>query len=100
MRRRLVSSTAAIALAAVIMLGVPLGLVEAARVRSDSTARLERWKQRPYFVYGLSSVTGLPPFYLVSLAAGALRIKFTWFCVIGFAGRAVRFAVIVALPWL
>jgi signal transduction histidine kinase len=41
-RRRLVTSTAAIALASVIVLGVPLGLVEAARVRSDATARLER----------------------------------------------------------
>src|SRR3954468_10588550 len=42
MRRRLVTSTAAIALISVIVLGVPLGLVEAARVRSDATARLER----------------------------------------------------------
>src|SRR4051812_7592009 len=42
MRRRLVTSTALIALASVIVLGVPLGLVEAARVRSDATARLER----------------------------------------------------------
>ncbi len=42
MRRRLVTSTAAIALASVIVLGVPLGLVEAARVRTDATARLER----------------------------------------------------------
>src|SRR3954468_5188687 len=42
MRRRLVTSTALIALASVIVLGVPLGLVEAARVRSDETARLER----------------------------------------------------------
>jgi signal transduction histidine kinase len=41
-RRRLVSSTALIALASVIVLGVPLGIVEAARVRTDSTARLER----------------------------------------------------------
>lgn len=42
MRRRLIGSTALIALAAVIVLGVPLGLVEAARVREDTTARLER----------------------------------------------------------
>jgi signal transduction histidine kinase len=41
-RRRLVTSTAAIALASVIVLGVPLGLVEAARVRADAIARLER----------------------------------------------------------
>ncbi len=42
MRRRLIGSTGLIALAAVIVLGVPLGLVETARVREDTTARLER----------------------------------------------------------
>src|SRR3954469_13738111 len=42
MRRRLIISTAAIALAAVIVLGVPLGAVEAARLRGESTSRLER----------------------------------------------------------
>ena len=42
MRRRLIVSTALIALAAVIVLGVPLGAVEAARLREDTTSRLER----------------------------------------------------------
>ena len=42
MRRRLILSTALIALAAVIVLGVPLALVEAARLREDTTGRLER----------------------------------------------------------
>jgi signal transduction histidine kinase len=42
MRRRLILSTAAIALVAVIVLGVPLGAVEAARLRQESTSRLER----------------------------------------------------------
>lgn len=42
MRRRIVLSTALIAFAAVIVLGVPLGLVEAARVRQDNESRLER----------------------------------------------------------
>jgi signal transduction histidine kinase len=41
MRRRLILSTALIALAAVIVLGVPLGAVEAARLRQDETSRLE-----------------------------------------------------------
>jgi signal transduction histidine kinase len=41
MRRRLILSTALIALAAVIVLGVPLGAVERARLRQDSTSRLE-----------------------------------------------------------
>src|SRR5881392_2360 len=42
MRRRLILSTAAISLAAVIVLGVPLGAVEAARLHAESTNRLER----------------------------------------------------------
>jgi signal transduction histidine kinase len=40
-RRRLILSTALIALAAVVVLGIPLGAVEAARVRDDALARLE-----------------------------------------------------------
>jgi signal transduction histidine kinase len=41
-RRRLITSTALIALAALLVLGIPLGAVEAARVRSEQTGRLER----------------------------------------------------------
>ncbi len=41
MRRRLILSTALIALAAVIVLGIPLGAVEATRLRQDSTSHLE-----------------------------------------------------------
>jgi signal transduction histidine kinase len=41
MRRRIILSTALIALAAVVVLGVPLGIVDAARLRQDSTSRLE-----------------------------------------------------------
>jgi signal transduction histidine kinase len=41
-RRRLILSTALIALAAVVVLGIPLAVVEAARVRQDATGRLER----------------------------------------------------------
>jgi signal transduction histidine kinase len=42
MRRRLLASTTLIALAAVLILGVPLGIVGARLVRTDATARLER----------------------------------------------------------
>jgi signal transduction histidine kinase len=41
-RQRLTTSTALIALAAVLVLGIPLGAVEAARVRSEQTGKLER----------------------------------------------------------
>ncbi len=42
MRRRLVASTALIALAAVLVLGVPLGIVGARRAHSEAVGRLER----------------------------------------------------------
>lgn len=41
-RRRLTRSSVLIALAAVLVLGVPLAIVEAARVHGDTTGRLER----------------------------------------------------------
>ena len=41
MRRRLVASTALIALAAVLVLGVPLGIVGARRAHSEAVGRLE-----------------------------------------------------------
>jgi signal transduction histidine kinase len=41
-RRQLIATTALIALAAILVLGVPLGVVESARTRSDALARLER----------------------------------------------------------
>lgn len=42
MRRRLIVSTALISLAAVVVLGVPLGAVEAARLHQDALSHLER----------------------------------------------------------
>src|SRR4051794_8722987 len=42
MRRRLIATTALIALAAILVLGIPLGIVESARARTDALGRLER----------------------------------------------------------
>lgn len=49
---------------------------------------------------GVSALTGLPPFYLVSIAAPALGVRFPTFFAMGLAGRLVRFAILVALPQL
>jgi len=42
MRQQLIATTALIALAAVLVLGIPLGIVESARARADALGRLER----------------------------------------------------------
>ncbi len=46
MRRRLILSTGLIALAAVLILGVPLGIVEGHRARAEAVGRLEREADR------------------------------------------------------
>ncbi len=67
-------------------------------------AGLSRWRQRlqehprlsAVFV-GASASVGVPPFALVSVAAGALRISLPVFLVAGLAGRWARFAAVLAL---
>ena len=47
-----------------------------------------------------SSTLGLPPFYIVTVAAGVLRIPVVRFTVIGLVGRLLRFGVVVLAPQL
>jgi membrane protein YqaA with SNARE-associated domain len=63
-------------------------------------SRMEKWRDRPKYVIAISAVVGLPPFYLVSLAAGALKIRLRVFLPIGLIGRIVHFAVVVAIARL
>jgi membrane protein YqaA with SNARE-associated domain len=67
-------------------------------------SRLDRWRLRDRSgrsgapLVGLSAFTGLPPFYLLSVAAPALGIRFPTFLVMGLAGRLLRFGALVLLP--
>ncbi len=47
-----------------------------------------------------SASTGFPPFYVVSVASGAVRLDFRRFLLLGFLGRTLRFGVLVAVPQL
>lgn len=48
---------------------------------------------------GLSGLVGLPPFYLTSILAGALRLHFFWvFLAPGTGGRMVRFGLVALFP--
>lgn len=62
--------------------------------------RLERARTGASAVVFASAVTGLPPFYLVSMAAGSLRFSFARFLLVGGSGRLLRFAAVVAVPRL
>jgi membrane protein YqaA with SNARE-associated domain len=59
-----------------------------------------RWNGKPKLLLFVSAVTGLPPFYLVSLLAGAVRLDFRAFVVLSFIGRAIRFVTIALVASL
>jgi membrane protein YqaA with SNARE-associated domain len=66
---------------------------------------LEGWRTRaaahpasPVTVLAISSIVGVPPFYVMSAIAGALRVNFCSFLVAGTFGRLVRFSAIAWLP--
>jgi membrane protein YqaA with SNARE-associated domain len=72
--------------------------------RTALEGRLTRWRldgrtrRAGAPIVGISAFTGLPPFYLVSVAAPALGVRFPSFLALGLAGRLLRFGVLVALP--
>lgn len=63
-----------------------------------ATARYRDKRQIGAGLVFLSAASGLPPFYLVSIAAGTLTFPLTPFIIFGFAGRLIRFTVAVFLP--
>jgi membrane protein YqaA with SNARE-associated domain len=76
--------------------------------RPKTQLRIDRWRartrERPV-VSGLlvfaSALTGLPPFAVVAVLAGQLRMSLTLFFVLGLLGRWLRFsAVLGGAAWL
>ena len=45
-----------------------------------------------------SAAVGVPPFYLTSIASGAMRLPLRRFLFVGFIGRLLRFTALVLLP--
>jgi membrane protein YqaA with SNARE-associated domain len=45
-----------------------------------------------------SAATGLPPFYMVSVASGLIGVSFVQFALLGTIGRFVRFSLVVMFP--
>ena len=77
------------------------GTVPSGRLRDT----LDRWRERaarrpssPVMVIGLSSLVGVPPFYVMSAVAGAIGVNFWSFLAAGTCGRLVRFGALAFLP--
>jgi membrane protein YqaA with SNARE-associated domain len=71
-------------------------------------ARLEKWRarvhERPAFTGALtfgSALAGLPPFAILAVLAGQLRMSLLLFFALGLAGRWLRFAAVLGgAEWL
>ena len=73
-----------------------------------NAARLELWRERTHdrpvmasLLVFVSASTGLPPFAILSVLAGQLRMNLPLFLVIGLVGRWLRFvAVLGGAEWV
>ncbi len=63
-------------------------------------ALVDRWKDKPLMLVFVSATVGLPPFYIVSLAAGFLNIRLVPYLLIGLAGRTIRYVTIALIAAL
>ncbi|HEX6560079.1 MAG TPA: hypothetical protein VF021_11470 [Longimicrobiales bacterium] len=80
------------------LLRLPAGRLS--RRLQPAVERASQLKGTSNTVLFVSATTGLPPFYLMSIAAGVLHLKFRKFMVIGFIGRVLRFSAVIAAPQL
>lgn len=76
--------------------------------KPKAEARLERWRtrthERPVLTGSLvfvSAFSGFPPFAILAVLAGQLRMNLALFFVLGLAGRWLRFAAVLGgAEWL
>lgn len=59
-----------------------------------ASARVEKVRAGGLGLVFVSSLTGLPPFYIVSLAAGVVKLNLLGVVFAGTAGRIIRFAIL------
>ena len=76
--------------------------------KPKARARLELWRSRTHerpvlagTLVFVSALLGLPPFAILAVVAGQLRMSLTLFLTLGFFGRWLRFVVVLGgVGWL
>jgi membrane protein YqaA with SNARE-associated domain len=62
--------------------------------------RLSPGRSYQYLTVFTSAVSGLPPFYAITVAAGLMKLPLVPFLLVGTVGRACRFVALVLAPQL
>jgi membrane protein YqaA with SNARE-associated domain len=71
------------------------------RIRLTMASWKERFDSSPSKLLALvfvSSALGIPPFYVITVLAGAFHVRFGRFISVGMCGRLVRFGLLVFIP--
>jgi len=66
---------------------------------NEMILKMQKWQSKTGFFLFISAFSGFPPFYLVTIAAGMLKMNFFQFLVLGFAGRLLRFTLLLYFPY-
>jgi membrane protein YqaA with SNARE-associated domain len=66
--------------------------------REAAVKAFEKYRAHSLALVAVSSITGIPPFYGVSLAAGTVRFPLARFLIVGVIGRVVRFTLVYLAP--
>jgi membrane protein YqaA with SNARE-associated domain len=77
------------------------GKLQPARIGMVLSKWKERFEREPSKLLTLvfvSSAVGIPPFYVITILAGALRVRFGPFIGVGACGRLVRFGLLIFIP--
>ncbi|MEV4320206.1 hypothetical protein [Actinocrispum sp. NPDC049592] len=73
------------------------------RLRGWVDGLTEKCHRHPHWMvgtYGVSAVTGIPPFMATTILAGLARMSLVTFLTTGLAGRWIRFSLLAASPGL
>jgi len=65
---------------------------------NDAMLKMQKWESKADWFIFLSSFTGFPPFYIITIVAGMIRHNFFRFFVSGFVGRLLRFGLLMLFP--
>ncbi|MEJ2111843.1 MAG: hypothetical protein P8Z37_18430 [Acidobacteriota bacterium] len=77
---------------------IPIGSGRIGRIVDSCKGRFERSSFNPMWVVFISAVSGIPPFYAITVLAGAFRLRFLSFITIGACGRLLHFGLLALVP--
>jgi membrane protein YqaA with SNARE-associated domain len=77
---------------------IPMKKGRMAQALNSWRGRFERSPKKTMGLVFLSSIFGIPPFYIISLLSGAFRLRFSQFLTIGTCGRLLHFGLVILIP--